>query len=68
MGGEVQIRRGSALSTEGMRIASIIIADENQGRRNLLANTFEREGYDVTRLGTLAQAQATAGFIRPRAC
>ena len=48
-----------------MRIASIIIADENQGRRNLLANTFEREGYDVTRLGTLTQAQATAGVVLP---
>ena len=46
-------------------MASIIIADENQGRRNLLANTFEREGYDVTRLGTLAQAQATAGVVLP---
>lgn len=48
-----------------MRIASIIIADENQGRRNLLANTFEREGYDVTRLGTLTQAQATAAAVLP---
>ena len=28
-----------------MNTASIIIADENEGRRNLLANTFEREGY-----------------------
>ena len=65
MGGEVQIRRGSALSTEGMRIASIIIADENQGRRNLLANTFEREGYEVTRLGTLTQTQATASAVLP---
>ena len=46
-------------------MASIIIADENQGRRNLLANTFEREGYDVTSLGTLAQAQATAGVVLP---
>ena len=27
-------------------MASIIIADENEGRRNLLANTFEREGYE----------------------
>ena len=26
-----------------MNTASIIIADENEGRRNLLANTFERE-------------------------
>ena len=37
-------------------MASIIIADENEGRRNLLANTFEREGYEVTRLSTLSQA------------
>ena len=48
-----------------MRIASIIIADENQGRRNLLANTFEREGYEVTRLGTLTQTQATASAVLP---
>ncbi len=46
-----------------MNTASIIIADENEGRRNLLANTFEREGYDVTRLGTLAQTEATAGAV-----
>ena len=48
-----------------MRMASIIIADENEGRRNLLANTFEREGYDVTRLSTLAQTEATAGAVAP---
>ena len=48
-----------------MRMASIIIADENEGRRNLLANTFEREGYDVTRLGTLPQTQATASAVLP---
>ncbi|MEC7625915.1 MAG: response regulator [Candidatus Thermoplasmatota archaeon] len=48
-----------------MNTASIIIADENEGRRNLLANTFEREGYDVTRLGTLAQTEATAGAVLP---
>ena len=46
-------------------MASIIIADENVGRRNLLANTFEREGYDVTRLSTLAQTEATAGAVVP---
>lgn len=46
-------------------MASIIIADENEGRRNLLANTFEREGYDVTRLGTLSQTEATAGAVAP---
>ena len=48
-----------------MKTASIIIADENEGRRNLLANTFEREGYDVTRLGTLSQAEATAAAVLP---
>ena len=46
-------------------MASIIIADENEGRRNLLANTFEREGYDVTRLSTLSQAEATAPAVLP---
>ena len=48
-----------------MNVASIIIADENEGRRNLLANTFEREGYDVTRLSTLAQTEATASAVLP---
>ena len=46
-------------------MASIIIADENEGRRNLLGNTFEREGYEVTRLGTLAQTTATAAAVMP---
>ena len=46
-------------------MASIIIADENEGRRNLLANTFEREGYEVTRLSTLGQAEATAPAVLP---
>ena len=46
-------------------MASIIIADENEGRRNLLANTFERQGYDVTRLSTLPQTQATASAVLP---
>jgi CheY-like chemotaxis protein len=46
-------------------MASIIIADENEGRRNLLANTFEREGFEVTRLSTLAQVQATAQAVFP---
>lgn len=48
-----------------MNVASIIIADENEGRRNLLANTFEREGYDVARLSTLAQTEATASAVLP---
>ena len=46
-------------------MASIIIADENEGRRNLLANTFEREGYEVTRLSTLSQTAATASAVLP---
>ena len=46
-------------------MASIIIADENEGRRNLLANTFERNGYEVTRLSTLAQAEATGAAVLP---
>ena len=50
---------------EGLVCQSIIIADENEGRRNLLANTFEREGYDVTRLSTLGQAEATAPAVLP---
>ncbi len=48
-----------------MKTASIIIADENEGRRNLLANTFAREGFEVTRLSTLGQAEATAVAVRP---
>ena len=44
---------------------SIIVADENEGRRNLLANTFEREGMQVTRTSTLQQTQATALVVMP---
>ncbi len=46
-------------------VAKIIVADENQGRRNLLANTLERAGYDVTRAGTLRQAEGTALVTMP---
>ena len=46
-------------------MAKIIVADENQGRRNLLANTLERAGYDVTRAGTLRQAEGTALATMP---
>ena len=41
-------------------MGKIIVADENQGRRTLLASTLEREGFDVTRAGTLRQAEGTA--------
>ena len=43
----------------------IIVADENEGRRNLLAGTLERSGYEVTRAGTLRQAEGTALATMP---
>ncbi len=43
----------------------LIVADENSGRRNLLASTLERAGYDVTRAGTLRQAEGTALATMP---
>lgn len=46
-------------------MAQIIVADENEGRRNLLANTLERAGYSVTRAGTLRQAEGTALATMP---
>ena len=46
-------------------VPKLIVADENEGRRNLLANTLERAGYDVTRAGTLRQAEGTALATMP---
>ena len=46
-------------------MASIIVADEQEGRRNLLAGTLEREEYSVTRAGTLRQCEATALATMP---
>ena len=46
-------------------MGKVIVADENQGRRTLLASTLEREGFDVTRAGTLRQAEGTALAIMP---
>ncbi len=43
----------------------LIVADENEGRRSLLANTFERNGFDVTRVSTLRQAEGTALATMP---
>ena len=43
----------------------LIVADENEGRRNLLANTLERAGFEVTRAGTLRQAEGTALATMP---
>ena len=46
-------------------MAKVIVADENEGRRSLLANTLEREGFDITRAATLRQAEGTALVIMP---
>lgn len=46
-------------------VPKLIVADENSGRRNLLASTLERAGYDVTRAGTLRQAEGTALATMP---
>jgi len=46
-------------------LAKVIVADENEGRRTLLSNTLEREGFDITRAGTLRQAEGTALAIMP---
>jgi two-component system KDP operon response regulator KdpE len=46
-------------------VAKVIVADENEGRRTLLANTLEREGFDITRAGTLRQAEGTALVTMP---
>ena len=43
----------------------LIVADENEGRRKLLASTLERSGYEVTRAGTLRQAEGTALATMP---
>ncbi|RZD45602.1 MAG: hypothetical protein CXT69_02275 [Methanobacteriota archaeon] len=49
----------------GKNMAKLIIADENEGRRSLLANTLEREGFNVTRGSTLRQTEATALATMP---
>ena len=46
-------------------MASVIVADENDGRRNLLAGSLEREGYTVTRTSTLRQCEGTALATMP---
>ena len=43
----------------------LIVADENEGRRGLLANTLERAGFEITRAGTLRQAEGTALATMP---
>lgn len=46
-------------------MAKVIVADENEGRRSLLANTLERQGFEITRAATLRQAEGTALAIMP---
>ncbi len=46
-------------------MASVIVADENEGRRNLLAGSIERAGYEVTRTATLRQCEGTALATMP---
>ncbi|GIS27799.1 MAG: hypothetical protein CM15mP128_5580 [Methanobacteriota archaeon] len=46
-------------SPSGKTMAHVIVADGNEGRRSLLANTLEREGFQVTRASTLRQAVGT---------
>ena len=46
-------------------MAKVIVADENEGRRSLLANTLERNGFEITRAATLRQAEGTALAIMP---
>lgn len=55
----------AAIGCWGAYMAKVIIADENEGRRNLLANTLEREGFDVTRGSTMRQTEATALATMP---
>ncbi len=46
-------------------MATVIVADESEGRRNLLAGSIERAGYDVTRAATLRQCEGTALATMP---
>ncbi len=46
-------------------MATVIVADETEGRRNLLAGSIEREGYTVTRTATLRQCEGTALATMP---
>lgn len=46
-------------------MAHVIVADGNEGRRSLLANTLEREGFQVTRVSTLRQTVGTTVATTP---
>jgi CheY-like chemotaxis protein len=63
--GEVQVSTAIPAIEGRSFMAKVIVADENEGRRSLLANTLEREGFDITRAATLRQAEGTALAIMP---
>jgi CheY-like chemotaxis protein len=65
MKGEVQVSTAIPAIKGRNFMAKVIVADENEGRRSLLANTLEREGFDITRAATLRQAEGTALAIMP---
>ena len=44
---------------------SVLIADEQDGRRSLLASSIERHGFEVTRISTLRQCEGTALATMP---
>ena len=46
-------------------MANLIVADENKGRRDLLAVTLGREGFNVTRTSTLRQTEGTSLATMP---
>ena len=46
-------------------MANLIVADENKGRRDLLAISLGREGFNVTRTSTLRQTEGTALATMP---
>ena len=46
-------------------MANLIVADENKGRRDLLAINLGREGFNVTRTSTLRQTEGTALATMP---
>ena len=44
---------------------TVLIADEQDGRRSLLASSIERHGFEVTRISTLRQCEGTALATMP---
>ena len=44
---------------------TIVIADEKQGRRNLLASTLTRHGFTTSRAQTLGQAEKSSLVAKP---